>query len=545
MNRLMMIYQKVKPNLRVIFIIASILMVPGVYLLVYFTGGITYSFSHTMYLVILFAAITLGKEWGLFIAVLAGVMLGPLMPLDTETMAMQQPINYIYRLIIFSLVGFLTGYASDQLKLNTTKIKTAFSINRETDNPNANALIDRFELINQRQKNTLISIFISNSDAILEIMGIGVLHEIMRIVYGVLKKSFGSDVDIVQSSIARFWLIKPTTNVEIDISMIQEALQTPIRMQDTPLYVEYAIGVAIQDSASGPVDFDSFINSDASAREALAKHLPFVVFEEKILKRKANFALLGSFPEALKNNELYCAFQPIIDVKSKTIVSLEALIRWRHPTLGELPPIAFLPFVEESLLIHQMTFFVLNKSLELVKSLRKAKLPMTISVNISGRDVASSVFHRDFETWTAENQICSQCLQFELTESALVPNMEESSSFLSMVKSKGIKVVIDDYGTGYSSLSYLSVYPVDGVKIDRSFIHNMTSSTTSKHIIKSSIDLAHELGYIVTAEGVEEENELQDLENLNCDLAQGFFISKPIPHENVVEWIRHYQKEKS
>lgn len=163
MNRLMMIYQKVKPNLRVIFIIASILMVPGVYLLVYFTGGITYSFSHTMYLVILFAAITLGKEWGLFIAVLAGVMLGPLMPLDTETMAMQQPINYIYRLIIFSLVGFLTGYASDQLKLNTTKIKTAFSINRETDNPNANALIDRFELINQRQKNTLISIFISNS----------------------------------------------------------------------------------------------------------------------------------------------------------------------------------------------------------------------------------------------------------------------------------------------------------------------------------------------------------------------------------------------
>lgn len=232
--------------------------------------------------------------------------------------------------------------------------------------------------------------------------------------------------------------------------------------------------------------------------------------------------------KAIKNNELRLVYQPRMELKGNQISSYEALIRWDHPTKGLIRPNEFIPLAEETGLIVPMGEWVLNEACKQNKKWQKSGFkPMAVAVNFSARqflqhDLLETVFNVLRET-----KLDPSFLEIEITENSIMQDTESNIEMLKNLKQKGIKISLDDFGTGYSSLSYLKRFPIDILKIDRSFVKEIETNKEDAAIVKSIIDLAHSLSFNVIAEGVENKKQLDLLKGFNCDQVQGYYISKP------------------
>ncbi|HEY9625203.1 MAG TPA: EAL domain-containing protein [Crinalium sp.] len=230
--------------------------------------------------------------------------------------------------------------------------------------------------------------------------------------------------------------------------------------------------------------------------------------------------------QAIERQEIQLAYQPIFSTATGTITSIEALARWQHPILQAVPPSMFISLAERTGLIHRLSIHLLNQACQQLKSwqtLFPHHSPISINVNLSPLQLSQLTLAHDISTLLEKNNIEPQALQFEITETALLENYSTAIRVLSDLKSLGTTLYIDDFGTGHSSLSRLKDFPVDGVKIDRSFVH-------AHHwdIIETIIELATKLELDVVAEGVETPQELMALQRLGCHNIQGYLFSKPV-----------------
>ena len=233
--------------------------------------------------------------------------------------------------------------------------------------------------------------------------------------------------------------------------------------------------------------------------------------------------------KALSNHELEVYYQPKLDLKQDRITSCEALIRWVHPTLGVISPEEFVNIAEENGLITDLGSFVLATACHQVEDWAQKGLgTLHVSVNLSARQLKDKGFQQVISSTLRESKISAECLELELTESMIMEDSESVVALLKDLRATGIKVSVDDFGTGYSSLSYLRELPVDTLKIDRAFIDDMENSKQQLAIVKAIVVLGESLGLQVVAEGVENEDQLQLLKNLGCDLIQGYLVSKPL-----------------
>ncbi len=320
--------------------------------------------------------------------------------------------------------------------------------------------------------------------------------------------------------------------------LIKEKLSAPFTLEERVVFTSVSIGIALSDPAYETAE-DLLRDADIAMYQAKASHKPYVVFDTRMHARAVNqLEVETDLRYALERSEMVAYYQPIINLKSMKLIGFESLMRWNHPTRGLVPPYEFIPVSEDTGLIIPLTIWILRDSCQKLAAWKKrfpAAKEMMISVNLSGKHFAQDDLVKSVKEVLAETGIEPRYLKLELTESAVMDNAEAAISILQQLKRVGVRLSIDDFGTGYSSLSYLHRFPIDALKIDRSFVSRMENGTENGEIVRTVVALAKALGLTVIAEGIETIHQLHQLRILGSEYGQGFLFSRPVPLEEAEE----------
>ena len=247
-------------------------------------------------------------------------------------------------------------------------------------------------------------------------------------------------------------------------------------------------------------------------------------------------SLLSELRHAIEYDELRLFLQPKLALSDSRVIAAEALVRWQHPERGLVPPMSFIPFAEQTGFVRQLTLWMFEEAARLWSSLQSPEQSLRIAINLSTRDLLDPDFPERLDEILLKHQVPPQAFCLEITESAIMDDPQRAESTLNRLSDRGFKLSIDDFGTGYSSLAYLKRLPVDELKIDKSFVMGMEKDDDDAKIVHSTIDLAHNMGLSVVAEGVENAAIWGMLKALSCDEAQGYYMSKPIPLADFITW---------
>jgi diguanylate cyclase (GGDEF)-like protein len=250
---------------------------------------------------------------------------------------------------------------------------------------------------------------------------------------------------------------------------------------------------------------------------------------------------LSDFRRGLAGDEIVVHYQPIVDLDDLRVSGAEGLVRWQHPELGLLPPGAFIQAIEQTGLIGPLTRYVLERSIAQCAEWRRQGQELSVAVNLSVRNLLDRALPSEIERLLDAHSLPPQALQLEITESMIMSDPDRALAIVSGLSDLGVRLSVDDYGTGYSSLANLRRLPIDELKIDRSFVTPMLKDESDLIIVRSTINLAHDLGLKIIAEGVEDEPTLEHLAQLGCDLAQGFHLSRPMAPDEFAKWMKNAQ----
>jgi len=312
---------------------------------------------------------------------------------------------------------------------------------------------------------------------------------------------------------------------------ILDRLESPFHLGERQVFATVSIGIALNSSGGTPEEL--LRNADTAMYHAKAKgKARFAAFDEGMRERAvAHLEIETGLRKAIDGRQLILYYQPELSVTTRRVIGYEALVRWNHPERGILPPSEFIPVAEESELIVHLGRWVLREACrQMAEWHTKFEFdpPLTISVNVSPRQLNQGGIVEDVERVLAETGLTPECLKLEVTEGSIMQDAETALATLRRLKSLGIGLEIDDFGTGYSSLSYLQRLPFDTVKVDRSFIKELGASAESSEIVRTIMELARSLQMDVVAEGVETEDQFQQLAALGCNYVQGYYFSKPV-----------------
>ena len=322
------------------------------------------------------------------------------------------------------------------------------------------------------------------------------------------------------------------------IERARAALIEPLEIDGTEVFLDASVGVAV--NSYGTVDAGKLLsNAEAAMYKAKRRGGSSVeTFGESMrVELLDRMTTEHSLHRALERSELMLHYQPVVELDGGTTVGVEALIRWQHPDQGLVPPCRFIPVAEESGLIIPIGAWVLEEACRQLGewNLDGREGPEgSVAVNLSARQIDDPHIVQTVEGILARTGLAPEHLTLEITESALMEDAASALGALQALKEIGVLLAIDDFGTGYSSLSYLQRFPLDILKVDRLFVEALGVSAEGEEIVSAVINLAHALGLEVVAEGVETPEQLQILGGLECDLAQGFLFSKPLPAAEIV-----------
>ena len=277
------------------------------------------------------------------------------------------------------------------------------------------------------------------------------------------------------------------------------------------------------------------------AMEAAEKQMKDVVtYKPSDFKKKSELAntpdILGEIDLAIRSRQMYLVYQPKINISTGQIHSVEALIRWNHPSKGFIPPSDFIPVAEHSNLIENITDFVLKQAILQLNLWQRSGIFVNIAVNISSHNLLQPNFVNNVLKLLNEKELTEESLEVEITEGALINDFQYVLEGLNRLKDANIKISLDDFGTGYSSLQYLQKLPIDFLKIDQSFVRNLSSNKESREIVKTVVDLAHSINLKAIAEGIENAEDYEYLKSINCDLGQGYYMAKPLTSNAFISW---------
>ncbi len=315
---------------------------------------------------------------------------------------------------------------------------------------------------------------------------------------------------------------------------ILQDLEHPIRLGAQTVDLGAGIGIAMYpEHASDAVDL--ITAAERAMEMAKRRQAGALVFLPSMdVRSPASLGLLSELRQAVQHDELRLYLQPKLDLLTGRIDAAEGLVRWQHPHRGMVPPGLFIPFAEQTGFVRQLTGWVLGEAARQAVQARRAGLSLRISVNLSARDLLDADLPTKLAGILQREQATADMLCLEITESAIMDDPPQALATAKALNAQGFKLSIDDFGTGYSSLAYLKQLPVQELKIDQGFVFGMVNDEGDRQIVRSTIDLAHNLGLSVVAEGIETAAALALLKGWGCDQAQGYFIGKPIPADQLL-----------
>jgi diguanylate cyclase (GGDEF)-like protein len=334
-----------------------------------------------------------------------------------------------------------------------------------------------------------------------------------------------------------FAVVLPDVEQEGDVTRLlektMEALpQHPFQLNDAEFRIAAKIGVALFPDDGANAD-TLFKNAEAALKKTKRSSDGYLFYTQKMTETVATkLTLENQLRQALEKGEFVLHYQPKVSLANGKLTSAEALIRWNDPRTGLVPPGRFIPVLEETGLIYEVGRWALHKAIEVYLRWRNAGLAaVPIAVNVSPLQLRHRNFIAEIKGAIGIDAHAAAGLELEITESLIMEDVKHSIATLQAIRAMGVSIAIDDFGTGFSSLSYLSKLPVDTLKIDRSFVNDMTTAPEGLAIVSTIINLARSLKLKVVAEGVETEEQSRQLRLLSCDEMQGYLFSKPVPIE--------------
>lgn len=337
-----------------------------------------------------------------------------------------------------------------------------------------------------------------------------------------------------------FYPVSDAGEAEKLVNRVHNTFTEPFNLEKSKIQVGASIGISVY-PIHGKDSSELLRHADVAMYQAKENHSGHSVYHpERDPYGPRRLALINDIRGAIEDEQLLVYYQPKIDTLTGLVKGVEALVRWQHPIHGFIPPNEFIPFCEVSDVIHDLTDYVVLSSLNDTLAWNKAGFDLKVSVNIAVRNLMNHSLPEQIQEALAKSTAPSSILQLEITENDLMHDPERAKLTVEQLCNMGVGLTIDDFGTGYSSLSYLKHLRVQELKIDQSFVRDMLEDENDAVIVRSIIDLAHSLGLQVTAEGVESADTLKQLLGYGCELAQGFYIARPMPATELTTWLKSF-----
>lgn len=372
-------------------------------------------------------------------------------------------------------------------------------------------------------------------------IGDKILQQSAMRLYDVFRKS---------DSVARlggdeFGVLLPETNLEQAVHLVMRVVHQfnqPFIIEGQTLSVGISMGL-VECPAHGD-DINLLMqHADVAMYVAKRSHSGYSIYvPEEDTHTVGKLALMSEFRDAIEMHKLELFYQPKISIANNTVIGVEALLRWNHPQRGYIDPEDFIPLAEQTGLIKALTEWVLEEAIQQCIIWNREGYNLNMAINLSVHNLHDITLLEKIKKLIYEEEFVAPMLTLELTESDIMTDPKRARKTLQQMSDMGIRLSIDDFGTGYSSLSYLKQLPVNEIKIDRSFVIEMNEDDDDLAIVRATIDLAHNMGLRVVAEGVENEETLAALKAHDCDIAQGFYISKPLDVSDFSAWIEKHNK---
>jgi diguanylate cyclase (GGDEF)-like protein/PAS domain S-box-containing protein len=326
-------------------------------------------------------------------------------------------------------------------------------------------------------------------------------------------------------------------NVAMGARRILNTLQQPFVVDGQVLEVGASIGIALYPTHG--TDARTLLRrADVAMYAAKQSQVGYTFHSDDHEPRSAEqLSLVVEMRHALERNEFELFYQPKLHLRSGLVTRVEVLLRWNHPTRGMMSPALFIPIAERTGLIRTISDWLLDRALQQCREWQDAGAPIHLAVNLSAKSLQEQTLPSKIDDVLKKWDVDPRFLKIEITESSIMADPAHALAIMSMLQSIGVRLSIDDFGTGYSSLTHLRELPIDEIKIDKSFVTGMNKSDADAAIVRTVIDLAHNLGKQVCAEGVEDEETWQRLCEMGCDLAQGYWISRPRSATDLMQWL--------
>ena len=506
--------------------------------LVYATGGLRLAYSHLMYVPIVLGAIAFGVPGGLVTAIVAGLLLGPYMPIDTSSGEMQEPLNWIYRIFFFAFVGVLVGTWAQLLRRHLRELEWLHEHHEDTGLLNLAGLLKELDIrMHGPGAGGPLFVAITQLNAFLEIQntfgaafGMRVLARVVECAQTVVPP--GALVALIQPDRLAI-VVEGEASDLATRDRLAEAIADSYVVDGLPIHVEASIGVAhfpthartaeeLLQKASIAMHWAASRKTAISLYDAASDHTS-----------RDNLTLLGALPHAIERGELLVWHQAKIAIATADIVGTEALVRWQHPQRGLVGPASFIPQVEETTLINPVTQAVIAAALADAGAWRAAGHQLRVSVNLSVRNLLDSTLLEVLELHCRLNRLEPGDIELEITESAVMAEPDHCIRLIALLRDRGYGVSIDDFGVGHSSLAYLQKLRVSALKIDQLFISNLAVDANNQKIVQAILQLAKALGLQTVAEGIDDAQSLLLLRDWGCDFGQGSFVHQPAPTQDV------------
>jgi EAL domain-containing protein (putative c-di-GMP-specific phosphodiesterase class I)/GGDEF domain-containing protein len=382
---------------------------------------------------------------------------------------------------------------------------------------------------------------------LIRVFGAACVDSFERSASRIIRHVLPASARLYHLSVGRFACVftdEPEMLLDDLFASLYDAIATPTSCDGVPIAGSPAFGVAMypRDAHNADELFRAAVTAVHDARERAQRWSTYDAAQDRAYRRA--FAILTDLPKALASSgdPLEIHYQPKIDLSTGICTGAEALVRWTHADLGAIPPTEFVSLAERTELIHPLTEWVMGETFSQLATWRKGGVNLKVSINISMRDLERESFPEIVADLMQRHRVEPGWFELEVTESVLMENQKIARQQLDALERLGISIAIDDFGTGQSALAYLKHLPARVVKIDQVFVRSLTTDTNDQHIVASTIDLAHNLGCEVVAEGIETAEACYWLADHGCDFGQGYAISRPLAARAFIQWVEERRR---